>query len=306
MSTIEEKKNEKLNNINDDSNKQSNWVNFGINVVYNFILTLCIGILGANFIFLSSSSKTFLETLLPTEEKNYFPPTSQLGGSSSKIKRGGDGGEQYNASCNKTDKKGFNVGNLKFLGIGGTGGWPYKYKKDGEVGIIQDFINWMIYIIYGTFSFNRELLQTWIGYFSKENDTILSNDTFQILIIAPLTLIASLLVFPAGFFVSLFKSFTTEANFGLIWAIVGLFLGYSWLLSVNITIVQFIQYLIFFTIIPLLTNLTMVKKILHCNISTLGLLFGALVCSSAYSHLDNTTAIVMTIVYILMAIKTLW
>ena len=309
-STIEQKKNEKLNESADGTPMTSNWVAFGINVLQNFILTLFIGLLGANFIFLSSSSTDFLETLLPTKNTSYFPTIEKTGGTGagSRITRGGGGagGENYHGTCNSTDKNSFNIGNLKFLGIGGAGGWPYKYKKDGYVGIIQDYMNWIIYTIYGTFSFNREILQTWIGYFSKENDKILSNDTFQILFVAPITLMASLLVFPAGFFVSLFKSFTTETFFGLIWAIAGLFLGYSWVLSSCISIVQFIQYLIFFMIIPLLTNLTMVKKILHCNIITLGLLFGALVCGSAITSLDYVTSSVMIVVYLIMAIKALW
>jgi hypothetical protein len=70
--------------------------------------------------------------------------------------------------------------------------------------------------------------------------------------------------------------------------------------------VQFIQYLLFFTIIPLLQNLPMVRKILHCNIKTLGILFGGLVCSSAISNLDYTTSTVMIVVYIIMTIKALW
>jgi hypothetical protein len=303
---LNKKKNEKLTE-SDGTGKTSNWVAFGISVLQNFILTLFIGLLGANFIFLTSSNIGFLDKLLPTDKASYFPTmTTAMGGG--RIKKGGGdtGGENYSQSC-VNEKKNFSFENLKIFGIGGAGGWPYKYKKNGLVGFGQDFLNWIIETIYGAFSFNRSLLKTWLEFFSKKEDTILSNDTLQILFIAPITLMASLLVFPIGFFVSLFKSFTTQDTyFGLIWAIMGIFLGYTWILSSSISIVQFIQYLLFLIIIPLITNLKMVKNIIHCNIKTLGLLFGALVCGSAISTLDYVTSSVMIVVYLLSVVKAIW
>ena len=306
MSTIEEKKNEKLKGATTD---KSNWVGFSISVLQNFIFTLLIGVLGANFIFLTSSNMTFIENILPTKEKSYFPQNDKnlTGGSKSYFKKGGDGGENYNDNC-ETGKRGFNFGNLNIFGIGGVGGWPYKYRSpyNETVGFVQDYINWIIDTIYGSFQINRGMLQAWLQFFSKENNTFLSNDTLQILLIAPLTFFGSLLAFPAGFFTSLFSTFNTNTEVGLWWAIVGLFLGYTWVLSSTISFVQFIQYLVFFTIVPLLSNLSKVKKILHCNITTLGMLFGFLVCGSAITNLDYVTSSVMIVVYILMAIKALW
>ena len=57
---------------------------------------------------------------------------------------------------------------------------------------------------------------------------------------------------------------------------------------------------------PLLANLTMIKKILHSNVTTLGLLFGALVCGSGIAHLDYITSSVMLVVYVILAIKAIW
>lgn len=279
-SSIDEKKNQK----NTESNKISNWVAFGISVLQNFILVLFIGVLGSNFIFLSNCNATLLEKLLPTNETSYFPVLAQ---------KGGNDGEDGDSS-------------LQSFGIGSPGGWPYKYRDLTAYGFsVGGFLNWLIITIYGAFSFNRGLLKSWLGFFSKDK-SFLGNNTLQILIIAPITLMASILAFPAGFFVGLFKSFTTKMTFGLVWAIVGLFLGYSSILLTGISIVQFIQYLIFFMIIPLIVNLKQVKTILHRNITTLGMLFGALVCSSAITTLDYVTSSVMVIGYILMAIKTIW
>ena len=308
MSTIEEKKNEKLNSENKDDNK-SNWVAFAINVIQNFILTLFIGILGANFIFLTSSSSIFLDNVLPSQECNYFPPCNN------QSQKGGDGGENYNENC-ETPKKSFSMKNLQALGIGGSGGWPYKHRSNRDssssVGFFQDFIDWAIDTIYDTYKFNRGVLKSWLAFFAKPiknnsegANTFMNSDTFQILFIAPLTLMASVLAFPSGFFVSLFSSFfNSESNFGVFWALFGLVFGWTWGLSSTISMVQFIQYLFLFMVLPLLSNLTAVKKILHCNIKTLALLFGALVCGSASVHLDNVTSYVMTGVYIILFIKS--
>lgn len=293
-SLIEQKRNEKDNEDN-NTEKTSNWMAFGINVIQNFITTIFIGLIGANFIFLSSSNEDFLEKILPTEFKRYFP---------SLIKKGGAGGEKYKEDCNGV-KKGFNIGNIEALGIGSVGGWPYKLRKEGTVGFFQDFINWIVETIYGAFSINRGFLQKWLSFFSKDNETFLSNDTFQMLFAAPLTLLLSPFVLFLGFFASFYSAFTTNTFFGLIWAIIGLFLGYTWMLTSSISVVQFIQYLLFFIVLPLVSNLSLVKKILHCNIKTLSILFGALVCSSAIANLDYVTSTVMIIVYLIMTIKAL-
>lgn len=291
---IEQKRNEK-NNEDSNNGNTNNWMAFGKNVIYNFITTIFIGLIGANFIFLTSSNEDFLEKILPTEFKKYFP---------SLIKKGGAGGEKYKEDCNGV-KKGFNIGNLEAFGIGSDGGWPYKFRKEGNVGFIQDFINWIVETIYGAFSINRGFLQKWLSFFSKDNDTFLSNDTFQILFAAPLTLLFSPFVLFLGFFASLYSAFSTNTFFGLIWAVIGLFLGYTWILSSSISLVQLIQYLLFFIVLPLVSNLSLVKKILHCNIKTLSIIFGALVCSSAITNLDYVTSTVMIIVYLIMTIKAL-
>ncbi len=287
-STIEQRRNEKL--VEPDKEKESDWIAFSINVLQNFVITLFIGLIGANFIFLSNSEPNFLEKILPTEEANYFASISR---------GGGEGGEYYTKKTSDTTK-----GALEALGIGVKGGFPYKYKKTSN-GFIQDFINWMIDTSYKSFSINRSWLQTWIGYFSDKN-SFLNNDTFQILLIAPVTLMASILAFPAGFITSLYSSFITTANLGLFWAVLGLFLGYNWIMASTISFVMFIQYLLFFIVMPLLANLTMIKKILHSNVTTLGLLFGALVCGSGIAHLDYITSSVMLVVYVILAIKAIW
>jgi hypothetical protein len=315
MSTIEQKKNE----INNNTEQQNNWVNFGVNVVYNFILTLCIGILGANFIFLSSSSNAFLETIIPKNSDSYFTGKIPSAAVATEDARNNGGGEKYTGNkdnnCNRAIRNGSTI-DFTLFDFKRTGTWPYTLRDPnvGSINFIQKFINWVIETIYGAYSINRDFLQSWLSIFSKKNPGFISNDVFIMLIIAPLTLIASPLVLPFGFFSSLFSSFfigyTKNNNDisknGWIWAIIGLFLGYTWILTSAISIAQFLQYIIFLTLLPLLKNFSKVKNILHCNVTSLGLLFGTLVCGSAFTHLDNITASVMLVVFILTTIKTLW
>jgi hypothetical protein len=319
MSTIEQRKNEKLNNKNDNVEKQSNWGAFGVNIIYNFILTLLIGILGANVIFLSSSSTAFLETIIPKDSDSYFTEkiTKTTGGAGA----GADsqGGEDYTGNkennCNRAARNGSNI-DFNLFDFKKSGNWPYNLRDPNvnSINYIQKFLNWILETIYGAYSINRGFLQSWLSIFSKKNPGFISNDTFIMLIIAPLTLIAAPLALGFGFFSSLFSSFfigytknnNDMSKGGWIWAFIGLFLGYTWILTSSISILQFIQYILLFTLLPLLKNFSKIKNILHCNSTTLGLLFGALVCSSAFTHLDDITSIVMTVVYILMTIKTLW
>jgi len=327
-SAIDQRKNEKLKEEN-GKEKKSNWLAFGISVLQNFILTLLIGILGANFIFLSSSTTTFLETIIPKNRESYFkekdmnnPYTADNRDASPPAAtdtRNNGGGEYYIGSkqnnCNKGDKRSSTIG-INIFDFKKSGTWPYNLRDPnvGPINYIQKFLNWILETMYGAYSINRDFLQSWLSIFSKKNSGFISNDAFIMFIIAPLTLIASPIALVFGFFSSLFSSFfigyTKDKGdipgYGWIWALIGIFFGYTWVLTSSISIFQFIQYIVFFTILPLLKNFNKIKNILHCNVTTLGLLFGALVCGSALSLLDNTTSIVMAVVYILLAIKTLW
>ena len=305
-SPITQKINE-INNENSIGEKKSDWFAFGINVLQNFIITLLIGVIGANFIFLTSSDSIFLDKILPTEQSQYFKLLT--GGRRGKYKGGsGEGGDLYD------DKGGcdsFSIGNLKSFGMDTDfSSWPYKYRTiiGKDVGFVQDFLNWNIDTIYGAFSINRGLFKKWLSFFSKDNKNFLSNDAFQMLLIAPLTLIFAPFVFIIGFCLSIYSSFKTNAELGSMWAIIGLiFPPWTWfILAPNISLIQFIQYLLLLIFIPLISNINKVKTILKCNIKLLGILFGALVCGSAFSSLDNVTAIVMFVVYILMTIKSFW
>jgi hypothetical protein len=287
-STIEEKRKEM--NKNNEKNK---WVSFGISIIINILIIFFIGIIGANFIYMTSavnkvdtSGVTLLEKLLPTDEYHYFP----------------QGGALKGGACSSSKEYSTNWTNLSNIGIGNKGGWPYSmYNPNGGYGIVQNFKNWFAKSIADSYITNRGLLQKWLGVFSpdKEEKNKFSNETFQMFIIAPLMF----LVFP---FISLFiysSSWFSEFKSGVGFTVVGMFLCYSWCTTATVSFIQSIQYLLTFLVLPLIADFKRVKKIIGCNVKSLSLLFGLLVCSSAFSYLDNTVSVTMFVVYLILLIK---
>jgi hypothetical protein len=278
---------QKINDKNDgtDDGKQNNWVKFGIDVLTNFITTLVIGLIGANFIYLSTADEDILEKILPTKLVSYFPSMSQKGGS-------------YTCSNQRGPVRSLGLEKFKF-----KFGWPYNLKSSIG-GLLQSFKNWFAETVAGSYIINRGLLRSWINLFAPGEDgaNLFSSEPFQILIVAPLTLLAFPLALFFGFFSTLYSAF----NASWVWTLIGILFAYTWLISTGVSVVQFVQYMVLFLVFPLLSDLTTIKKILQCNTHILGILFGALVISSAFSNLDNITSIVMFVAYLLYVIKSFW
>ena len=186
------------------------------------------------------------------------------------------------------------------FGFLSTKGKPYSwYKPEGDniiMGLGHRFVNWIVLSIYGEFSNYRAVIRWWLSLFSKANETFLTNDMFQMLFVAPATLLFSpfiiIIAFCATFWYATMSNFA--GNFP--WNIIGLF-GPTWMLASSISIVQFIKYLSFFLFLPLIINLNKVKEILKCNSKFLIGIFGLLVCVQAFESLNNITAITMISVY---------
>lgn len=71
-------------------------------------------------------------------------------------------------------------------------------------------------------------------------------------------------------------------------------------------IVQVIQYVITFTLLPLLSNSGTIRDILKCNAKNLAYIFGAFVVTNSYQYLNTSTAAMMTVAYALLLLRTLW
>ena len=182
-------------------------------------------------------------------------------------------------------------------------------KKDKNNNYLQLFKNWFAQSTADSYKTNRSFLQQWLKLFSlnkgADKDTeenIFSNESFQMFVASPLTFI----VFPLVIFLTYFSSWFSMFKMGWGWTLIGIFLFYSWFISFGVSFVQMFQYLFTLMFLPLFADIKRVKKIFGCNVKGLSILFGLLVCSSAFSHLDNTISITMFIVYLLMIIKSYW
>jgi hypothetical protein len=237
-----------------------------------------------------TTGTSLLEKLLPTDETSYFPQNGPLKGGS---------------TCSSSKEHATNWTNLNNIGIGKKGGWPYSmYNGDSGYGITQNFKNWFSKSIADAYITNRGLLQKWLGLFSydKEDKNIFSNETFQMLVIAPLTFLLFPLIAIFIYFSTWFSAFKSGWGFALI----GMFLCYSWFTTSVVSSIQCLQYLLTFAILPLIADYKRIKKIIGCNVKALSLLFGLLICSSAFSYLNNTISITMFCVYLFLIIKSFW
>jgi len=274
--SIEDKKREKL--LGNSKEKENNWKDFSIFVFIGLFTTLGIGIFGSNFIFLTSNDN--LEYFLPTEKTSYFKP-DQLGGG-------------IECSRNSIKFKGFNLGN-----------WPYSMRKSGFLpGFFQGFKNWIADTTANTFIINRRIIKSFLTFFTpgKNNDNIFSNNVLQMFFIAPMTLGFA----PLSYIITLFTSFISAFESNALWSITGFFLLFLWPITLTISFVQFIQYILLFTFQTLFTNPENIKGIIHCNAHMLSLFFGGFVCLGALLNLNRTIAVISTVIYLIMVIMSLF
>jgi|TARA_R110002074_G_scaffold128745_1_gene269369 hypothetical protein len=296
---IEQKQSD--NSTDSGASSENNWGSFGIAVVRNFIVTLVIGIIGANFIFFSTLSAKELARFFPGPGSGAYSPVPSPAQS---------GGEFTCPSKGKSTRMpGMNLNALRSLGIGTMGGWPYNLY-DGNVDenvSFGSFKNWFSETVAGAYGPNRSYLAKWISLFSpQDGKNMLSNNVFQMLVVAPLTLLAGGqgIVFIVGFLSTLFSAFTAN-SWGWQWALIGLFLAYTWLTSLGVAFVQYLQFMATFLFLPAFSNMSALKRILSCNSSMLGWLFGAFVVTAAASTLDSTVSMTMLVVYLILALKAI-
>ena len=271
-SPIDEKKKEK----NGDDG-QVNWSKFAIYVLISFILSILIGIIGSNFIFLTHLSQSDLEKWLPTKSQN------EEGGGFYKNARGGS------TTCSLNKNEGF-----KFSGL--SANWPYSmYKNEIFPGFIQSFKNWIAETTAASFMKYRNIVKSWLSLVSGLNNII------QMTILAPLTFIMYPIIYFCCFCISLYEAFFTN----VFWAISGCFLLFVWPFISIISFLEIINYIGLFTFSPIYSNFNTIKNIFNCNLNSVTLLFGFLICMSSFVTLDLTTSAIASIIYIAMASRSL-
>ena len=78
--------------------------------------------------------------------------------------------------------------------------------------------------------------------------------------------------------------------------------GIGMFIPTTISVVQFMQTLGLFFLLPLLTNSGIVVSILKEKINLLAILFGGFVVSQAFTYLDNTISMSMLVAYAVLTL----
>ena len=294
---IDSKKDETSSDSTTETTKQNQWGSFVAATLTNIVISIIYGFIGANFIFFTTAPSLELEKYFPVGMSSYFSEFAgkQKGGQEKQIPR------TYN--CYKRPQKDFNLDFLKSLGLGKPGGWPYSLYKDEEFpGTIQSFKNWFAMSIAKTFMMSRKLIKWWLGVFAP-GKSFLSNETFQMFIIAPMTLFFGQFISSAlGFFGFIYNSFVQ----GWGWSLLGLLFGYTTFIAFTVMIVEVVKFLGSFLILPAMSNYKLLGEILKCNANSIAMLFGAMTVGSASTYLNSTISTAMMVVYIMLLIKVLF
>lgn len=286
--------------------KRGHWVAFGLAVIKNFIITLCVGILGANFIYWTSREASELNVFFPTEEETYFPRGFPQDLPPPKPSGSGAGAPQQGGNFEHCTPKRLHSGISTIIG----GQLPYRlanYPKS-EWDFKQFFYNWVARSTADSFMFSRGMFKGWLEFFAPNSEAdgggtnIFSNNIFQMFIAAPLTLFMTILVI--YFVIIMAVLFTFQAGFW--WFIIGILCFYTWVLDGGIALIQVFQYLKTLLLVPITLNWRVVKGIIGCNLMGLIILFGWLVCASASALLQPTISIVMWVFYFFICLKMLW
>ena len=260
---------------------ENNWAGFISSLISSFIFILIIGIIGSNFIYLSDTSKEGLTYLMPDDIKYYLTGDTKTGG--------GNGFTAYNNDSDEIIKK------LNLLGIPGDkkigesfpyNGYAENLASDSFTG---DISNWFKYTVASSFATSRSIFIKYLTVTSS-----IFPRTLLMFIIAPLTLLLSIILIILTFSVSFFSAFSS----GWVYALIGIFFGYTFFFSIILAFSQLFRFLFTLLILPLYMDMGEIRNILGEFISPLLIVFGLLVCNSAFANLDLTISITMTCIFV--------
>lgn len=306
MTPIDEKKETKKKDEEKQS-KTNDWGSFGLSILVSFVYTLVWGVIGSNLLFIVNSD---LDKLLPTDSTQ--PPYSLPPKASEMTSLGQRGGTYKNckyASATKGKK-----GSLLDLFTGFTtmkapsgktsGNFPYNLKKKRsliDLSLMDNVKDWFANSIQFSYIHGRSILKDTLGLFNKAClQTASDNFLFlSSILIVPLILFSSS---SWGFFATLFGEFFSTDNAWIFGIASMILFGIGIFIPTTISVVQFMQTLGLFFLLPLLTNSGIVVSILKEKINLLAILFGGFVVSQAFTYLDNTISMSMLVAYAVLTL----
>ena len=272
----------------DDSSETNQWILFVQALFTYFIITLLVGLFGANFIYLTTRGGD-LDLILPTDEQFYSAKTYQTN----------QPGAFHVVDCTETSSGNFPILQDNFpYNLILIKGQPTKEQLK-QLSFTERLTNWFAKVVAGSMKSNRALLKGWLDCFNPNG--LFGNHVFQIYFAAPFTIFVSLFALVSGWIAAFGAGFSTDLKV-TVW---GGFLLYSWGLFGGIACIVFMKLISTLLFFPPSQNFKEVTNIMACNVKPLVVLFGFFACGVAYNTLDPTIAGVMGIVYIMLVAWTM-
>jgi len=306
-----------------ESGKKSDWKKFGMSLLNDLIFTIIIGFIGANFVYMSLVD---LNLFFPSDPaklpyKNAINLKSKLKGIFS-IFKGGAGEDSSSQKINDVTSKSV-CDNLSKLLDDSSGekmkqllvklgfnevGFPYSLVTD-KSGLLATYGNSIGTATISSYVFSRGILKRVLSFFNSFGN-IGSNLLFilglPILIILFLSQIPLILGFGSTFISLIIEyfNFMPDRYGWLITLFITFFFGFFilgidiiWAMLVGIT--QMIQLYGTLLVLPLF-DIDNVREIIFCKSHLLLIMYVLLTVSSAFKHLENVQAIILSLSLIIL------
>lgn len=289
--------------------KKNNWGEFFSAIISALITVLIIGLLGANFVYLTRINKDLFFPTDPTQrpytdknkQGNKLPPlfnVKQSGGNGSGVGGSGVGGCGMPIDMTKSkllDNKYFR-GTFEY-------GIPYSMDNGGDTfgGVISSwFSNKVKYSYIWLRTVEKSIISFFESFCAMSPDSAKDIVPFILgpIVIQVIFLITSLWYFPA--LVSVFWNEDANSKYGIWISILGLFFGWTWLVPMMTSFVQIFSTIYKFVLLPVMMNSGDIINIMGKSFNAwwLKLIFFSMVIAAAFKNLDLIIAIIMLIVFI--------
>jgi|UniRef100_A0A6C0CKB8 hypothetical protein len=296
-----------MSDDNEDKNdstygsEDNNWSGFLKSVLRAFITVLIIGFLGANFVYLTRIDLDLWfpveSSLSPYEEK---PTLEEKAEFFNRLPKGGGCGIPIDTTKSKL------WSNKYFRGMFDHG-WPYTLAEDDDdeewlsFGEIVSF--WFMRAVKYSYIWLRTVIQTVIS-FSSSFCELMPEQGKDIIpfIIGPFVLMLLISIASMWYIPSLISIFVySTGGWNLAWSIVGLFFGWTWIVPLFTSFAQSIGLMFKLLLLPIMLDSKKLIEIMghKWNIYFMGFVFFALCISAAFTNLNLTVAIVMSLIFAL-------
>ena len=309
---IEKKQNEKKGKT---GGKKDDWVGFLYSVIGMLIITIFLGLIGCNFIYFTNLSEVSKNYLFPTSQRAfpqnynkifpYFPQFPQ------------DYSQKGGKNCpTKFAQGGISISEDKKKYIPSpSDGFPYNLAiregGKGLQGILSSLKNWLAFTIADSYSAeylgSREILVKFLDIL-KPNGLIPNNESLRFFIgiiffFTVLTFLPILMFFIWAHTAvrGVLRAF--EPPNAILFGLVIFFTCLSCWPATWCAISQPLQFVLTFTLLPLILDTNNLRRIVACNQNILVSIFAGLCVIAGFANLSNIPAITMAVFYIIFLLQ---